>query len=95
MDRFGVCSRIGTRKFKKTDNGNGCFKVARGDVAMVTMVTDGVTLLVSVSHHADGLVHVTVAEDDERRLPSQLQRHLLQVAQRTAAEEERRTQREP
>lgn len=39
----------------------------------------------SLSHHAHSLVHVTVAEDDEWRLPSQLQRNLLQVTQRTAA----------
>lgn len=37
-----------------------------------------------MTHHADGLVHVTVVEDDERRLPSQLQRNLLQVTERTA-----------
>lgn len=35
-------------------------------------------------HHADGLVHVTVTEDDERGFPAQLQRNLLQVAERAA-----------
>ena len=43
------------------------------------------SLPLSLSHHAHSLVHVTVAEDDEWRLPSQLQRNLLQVTQRTAA----------
>lgn len=43
------------------------------------------SLSASLSHHANSLVHVTVAEDDERRLSSQLQRHLLQVTDGTAA----------
>lgn len=38
-----------------------------------------------VSHHSHSLIHVTVTEDDERRLPTQLQRNLLQVADCTAA----------
>lgn len=48
---------------------------------------DNITLSLSasLSHHANSLVHVTVAEDDERRLSSQLQRHLLQVTDGTAA----------
>lgn len=36
------------------------------------------------SHHANSLVHVTVTEDDKRRLPAQLQRNLLQVTDSTA-----------
>lgn len=43
------------------------------------------SLSASLSHHANSLVHVTVAEDDERRLSSQLQRHLLQVTDGAAA----------
>lgn len=38
-----------------------------------------------MSHHAHSLVHVTVTEDDEGRLPAQLQRNLFQVADGTAA----------
>ena len=38
----------------------------------------------SIAHHAHSLVHVTVAEDDEGGFPAQLQRHLLQVTDRTA-----------
>lgn len=35
-------------------------------------------------YHAHGLVHVTVGEDDERGLPSELQGDLLHVAHRAA-----------
>lgn len=41
-------------------------------------------------HHAHGLVHVTVTENDERGLPAQLQRNLLQVAEGTAEDQRRR-----
>lgn len=39
----------------------------------------------SWTHHAHSLVHVTVAEDDERRLSPKLQRDLLHVADSTAS----------
>lgn len=42
-------------------------------------------MLSLVSYHSHSLIHVTVTEDDEWRLPAQLQRNLLQVAHCTAA----------
>lgn len=42
-------------------------------------------MLSLVSYHSHSFIHVTVTEDDEWRLPAQLQRNLLQVADCTAA----------
>lgn len=50
-------------------------------------------VVVTVAHHAHGLVHVTVAEDDEGRLPTQLQGNLLQVADGAAAGRQERQSR--
>lgn len=37
------------------------------------------------THHTHGLVHVTVTKDDEGRLSTKLQRHLLHIAHSTAS----------
>lgn len=42
-------------------------------------------VIVIVSYHSHSLIHVTVTENDEWRLPAELQRNLLQVADCTAA----------
>lgn len=61
-----------------------------GGFCLCFSLTAGQIMKITWTHHSHSLVHVTVAEDDERRLSPELKRHFLHVTDRTALDGEKR-----